>query len=535
MQRLFQKLETTVTGGAILIASASLVSRLLGLLRDRLLFSTFGAGDTLDSYYVAFRLPDLIFNILVLGALSSSFIPVFIAHRQKNAATSGEETAWSLAHGVMTITVVTLCVLSGIGMIFTPQLVPLFAPGFTGEKLAHAISLTRIMLFSVALFGISNIMSSILNAMKRFFAFSLAPILYNVGILFGILVLYPLVGLSGLAWGVVLGAFLHACVQVPSVRKLGFRFRWSNGLAHSGVRKVFRLMLPRTIGLSAVQLDQVVSTMIASTLAAGSVAVFSAAQNLQSLPINIFGVSLAISSFPVLSEAFASKQHDRFVAEFSTVFRRILFFIVPVTVLILLLRAHIVRVVLGAGNFDWEDTILTAQSLGFFSLALFAQSLIPMLARSFYALHDTATPAWICMLTVIVNIVGSLWLSSVLGVVGLALSFSITSALQMLLLLIFLRFRLGDLDDNTILLSTIKIVVGSAMMAASVWGALQLLARGVNQTTFIGIFLQGACAAVVGIIVYGCVALAFRFREVELIRQWLSRARSQLLNGRKNS
>lgn len=515
----FQRLGTTVTGGAILIATASLFSRILGLFRDRLLFSTFGAGETLDSYYVAFRLPDLIFNILILGALSSAFIPVFLQIREGNS-----QAAWKLANTILSILLAVLTVLGILAFLAAPQIVPLFAPGFSGEKLVQTVQLSRVMLLAILFFAASNVLSSILNSLRRFFAFAIAPIFYNVGIIIGILVFVPSLGMIGLGWGVVLGAAMHFLVQVPAVLQSGFRFAWRLRLDDAKARQVFRLMAPRTIGLGAVQLEQLVSTMIASTLAVGSVAVFHAAHNLQSFPINIFGVSLALSSFPIFSEAFSRGDLPRFVIEFSKVFRRILFFIVPLSVIILLLRAHIVRVILGAGNFDWNDTVLTAQALGFFSLSLFAQSLIPMLARSFYALQDTATPAKISLVAVSLTIVGGLLLSRSLGVEGIALAFSGASIIQMLALLIRLRNRLGDLDDDRILNSIIKIIVASGIMATAVWGSLQLLALGVNSRTFVGILLQGAGAASIGILVYLASALFFRFDEVRLIREWASKA-----------
>ncbi len=533
MSTFFRKLETTVTGGAILIATASLLSRILGLVRDRLLFSTFGAGDVLDSYYVAFRLPDLIFNILVLGALSSAFIPVFLELWQQEEGTENRERSWQLANGVLNLIVLVLVVLGVLGFIFAPQIVPLFAPGFHGETLTQTVHLTRIMLIAILFFGVSNVVSSILNSLRRFFAFAIAPIFYNLGILFGIIVFYPLMGVAGLAWGVVLGAALHLAIQLPTALRMGYRYRWTLRWRHTAVQKVFRLMLPRTIGLGAVQLEQLVSTMIASTLAVGSVAVFYAANNLQSFPINIFGVSLAISSFPIFSQAFAQKDTKRFVNEFSRVFRRILFFIVPLSVLMLLLRAHIVRLVLGAGKFDWEATILTAQALGFFALSLFAQSLIPMLARSFYALQDTSTPVKISFVAVGLNIVLGFLFSSVFGVIGLALSFSIASTIHMLTLLVVLRLRIGELDDDAILGATIRIIVASGFMAFVVWIMLQFLSLGINSRTFVGILVQGGVAGTIGLFVYVLITMIFRFDEVSLIRQWVLRARAQLFNGVK--
>lgn len=525
----FRKLETTVTGGAILIATASLASRVLGLFRDRLLSSRIGPGDTLDSYYVAFRLPDFLFNILILGALSSAFIPVFIELWHK-AHEDGEEPsrAWHLVNNLMTVFLVMLAALAVLGIIFAPQIVPIFAPGFRGTTLHESIVLTRIMLLSIFFFGASNIISSVLNSLKRFFAFAFAPVFYNVGIIVGILFLYPAFGYAGLGWGVVIGALLHLLVQLPAARNLGYRFTWEFSAKQQAVRRVFRMMLPRTLGLGAVQLDQTVSTMIASTLAAGSVSIFALATNLASVPISLFGISLAIASFPVFSEYLAAKEHERFVFEFSKVFRRVLYFTVPISVLFLLLRAHIVRVVLGAGMFDWNDTYLTAQALGFLSLSLFAQGLIPMLARSFYAMQDTATPVKISLIAVVMNIVGGLTLGPRMGVEGLALSFSIASTAQMLLLLIMLRVRLGPLDDARILNSTLKIIVASAVMAVIVWIMLRFFALGINNRTFVGILMQGAGAGIVGILVYMATTMLFRFDEVNLIRQWMSKARRQL-------
>lgn len=536
MSSFLRKLETTVTGGAILIAAASLCSRLLGLVRDRLLSSRIGPGDVLDSYYVAFRLPDFIFNILILGAVSSAFIPVFIELWHKHDGSNKDQKgAWNLVNNLLSIFVVSLSVLALLGIVFARQIVPIFAPGFHGEKLVMSVTLTRIMLLSIVFFGISNVLSSILNSLKRFFAFAFAPMFYNIGIILGIIFFYPRLGFAGLAWGVVLGAFLHLLLQLPSVRRLGFRFHWRMRPRQPAVRKVFRLMVPRTIGLGAVQIDQTVSTMIASTLAVGSVSIFSLANNLASVPISLFGISLAIASFPVFSEMLAAQQIGKFALEFSKVFRRILFFTIPVTVLFLLLRAHIVRLILGSGKFGWDDTILTAQSLGFLSLSLFAQSLIPMLARSFYALQDTKTPVKISILAVAMNIAGGLLLGPILGVQGLALSFSIASTVQMFVLLIVLRLRLGDLDDERILFSTMKIILASSAMAFVVWAFLHFLALGINSHKAVGILIQGSGAALAGTLVYIAITMVFRFDEVSLIRQWLERARNQLLGSRKEN
>ncbi len=511
------KLITTVSGGAILIAFFSLLSRLLGLLRDRLLASYFGAGPILDSYYAAFKLPDLIFNTLVLGALASAFIPVFSKVWFKN-----KPEALILANVVLNYLVLILIISALVMFWLAPKLVGLIVPGFGGAELSQTIALTRIMLWSIVWFGLSNVLGGLLNSLKKFFTFSLAPVFYNLGLILGIVWLYPWLGLTGLAWGVVLGSLLHFLIQLPEALNSGWRYAWAWRLT-KGVKKVFQLMLPRTLGLAASQLNLLVITMVASTLTSGSLAVFNLANNLQSFPSSLVGVSLAIAVFPVFAEALAKDDQPSFVQAFSLHLRRVLFFIIPLSIVILLCRAQLVRLILGAGNFDWHDTYYTAQTLGWFVISLFAQSLIPMLARSFYALEDTKTPVIISLITISLNILASLFLGRTMGVEGLALAFSLAAILNMLILLMVLRFRLGYLDDKKIIWSTFKISLNSLLAGAVVYGLLRLMAGLVDMHTFFGIFWQGLIAGGGGMIFYLAVSLLFNFEEILVIKNFLSR------------
>ncbi len=523
----WQRLQSSVAGGALLIASASLASKFLGLVRDRLLFSRYGAGDTLDAYYAAFKLPDLIFSVLVLGALSSSFIPVFIQYWNRDGE-QGQAEAWRITNSLMNGILLIISSLSVLLILFAPLLTPLLAPGFSGDKLSLTTNLTRIMLLSIVFFGVSNICSGVLNAFRRFASFALAPVFYNVGIIIGILFLAPWFGPSGLAWGVVLGAALHLLVQLPSVRSTGFRYHRILDWGNAGVKKVLHLMLPRTLGLGISQMNEVVITIIGSTLAVGSVSIFNAANNLQNFPIGLVGVSLAVAAFPYFSEAFSRQDRGQFVTHFSMTFRRILFLIMPAAVLMLLLRAHIVRVVLGGDALTWEATYLTAQTLGYFTVSLVAQSLIPMLARSYYADQDTTTPVRIAILTLCLNIGLSLWLSQPFGILGLAFAYSVSNVVNMLLLLAILRVRHGDLDDRTILRSTLKILFAATLMGVATWLTLRGVLPGINNRTFVGIFLQALAAGGVGIVVYIGTALALRFDEVRILANWLMKFWRQL-------
>lgn len=531
-QKLWTKLSTTILGGAIVIGFTGIVSRFLGLLRDRMLASEFGGGGALDPYFAAFKLPDFIFNVLVLGALSSSFIPVFVGYLKKH---DGDQTtnneAWRVANSVLNLLLIVLVGL-GIGFfIFAGQLVPLIAPGFSGERLATTIHLSRIMLVAIVFFGASNIVSAILNSFKRFFAFALAPVLYNLGIIAGIVWFVPRWGINGLAYGVVLGAVAHLLIQLPGVWKVGFRYQRLLDWKHAGVREIGRLMLPRTFGLAVNQISQVVSTILASSLAAGSLTQLSFANNLQNFPINVFGVSLAIAVFPAFSEAFAAKDMPAFVQHFSRTVRRLLVVMIPASVLLLILRAQIVRVVVGAQAFDWDATYLTAQVLGVFAVSLFAQALIPILARSFYALHDTATPVKVGVVAVIIDIVAAVILAKHFGVIGLAIAFSLSSMVNMFGLYAILRHRIGDMDDMGIARSTVRIVIAALVGGVATWFMLRFVALGINDRTLVGIFLQGLVAGGAGIATYVATASMLQVQEVQVFRDWWGRVRRFLRNG----
>ncbi|RJQ34994.1 murein biosynthesis integral membrane protein MurJ [Candidatus Parcubacteria bacterium] len=512
-QKLWHKINNTVTGGAFLIAFFSFLSKLFALFRERLIAHNFGAGELSDIYYSAFRLPDLIFNTLVLGALTSAFIPVFQKVWNKD-----KEQGIVLANSVMNFFLITVALLVIIAYIFAPQIVPVFTPGFSAWQLVETVTLTRIMLLAIIFFVASNVIGGVLNSWKKFFSFSLAASFYNIGIIVGIVWFYPYFGLSGLAWGVFLGAILHLLVQLPEALKHGWHYNFSLKFDHS-LRKILKLMLPRTIGLAAGQFNLVIITMIASTLSVGSIAVFNLANNLQSLPISLFAVSLAIAVFPTFTQAVNENNSKLFAENFSISFRRILFLVIPISILILVLRAQIVRVILGSGAFNWENTKDTAQTLGLFALSMFAQGLIPLLARSFYAHEDTKTPMLISIFSIAVNILLSWWLAQWMGVMGLALAFSISSIINMLLLYVSLHLRVHDIDDNKIFKSLLMISLNGMSAGAICYAGLYLLAPLVNMQTFWGIFTQGVGAGLLGLLTYLILSILFKLEEVEIFRR----------------
>lgn len=507
-KKIFRQPINSITIAAALVALSSLTSRFLGVFRDRILAGEFGAGTSLDIYYAAFRVPDLIFNLVVLGALSAGFIPVFtalikdFACETKNGCDSNQENhlAWGLANNVLNFLLLGLGLISLLGIILANPLTRLITPGFSPSDQETVAQLTRIMFLSPLFLGVSGIFGGILQSFRRFLVYSLSPIFYNLGIIVGALYFVDLWGLSGLAWGVVLGAFCHMAIQVPLVYQLGFRYQWKIFWQDINTWKIWKMMVPRTLSLAISQINLVVVTIIASGLASGSLAVFNLANNLQSFPIGIFGISFAIAAFPALSQS--AFDIDKLSASFSQTMRQILFFIVPATVFIIILRAQIIRVILGTGNFDWSHTILTMNTLGFFALSLFAQATLPLLTRVFYARHDSATPLYFGFLTVLLNIGLSLFLGPRMGVAGLALAFSLANICNFLFLWLAIYFKIGHLDIGNILKSVLKFTA-SAIAAGSIAQVMKVIVWPfIDMTRFSGVFLQLGASIFSGLVIY---------------------------------
>lgn len=525
LKKVFQKRSTGIAAAAILVGVFSLVSRILGIFRDRILAGEFGAGQILDAYYSAFRIPDLIYNLIILGALSAGFIPIFSNLIKKMRcddgfyfcySKSGNKEAWDLVSNILNLLILVLAVFSIIGLFFAPQLVNLIAPGFSPELKATAVLLTRIMFLSPIFLGISSLLGGILQSFKNFLIFSLAPIFYNLGIIAGALFFVPIMGVSGLAWGVVLGAFLHMIIQVPSVKILGFRWRVFINLREENLRKILRMMIPRTLSLAINQINLLVVTIVGSTLVSGSLAIFNLANNLQSFPIGIFGISFAVAAFPALSASAFNR--EKLVNNFSYALRQILFFIIPSTILLITLRAQIIRVILGTGAFSWRDTVLTIDTLGFFALSLFAQATIPLLTRVFYARQNSKAPFYIGLIIVVINVFLSLFFGKRMGVAGLALALSISSILNFMILWMWLYFEIGDLDQRRIIRSVIKFSVAGLVAGFFIQAGKSIVWPFIDMTTFLGVLTQGLVAGILGLGVYFLLCYIMKSEEMlELI------------------
>lgn len=513
LKKLINGPTTSITAAAALVALFSVASRFLGVVRDHILAGRFGAGADLDIYFAAFRVPDFIYNLVVLGALSAGFIPVFSEMIKKNQTLPSEkEKLIRLASNVFNALLLLLCFLSILGIIFAGPLTAWVAPGFSVADQARTAALTRIMFLSPLFLGMSGVLGGILQSYKRFFVYSLSPIFYNLGIIFGAVVLFRFFGLEALAWGVVVGAALHFAVQLPSVWRLGFRYRFYLNLRDRGLRQIAGMMGPRTLSLAISQVNLVAMTALASSLDSGSLAIFNLANNLQSFPLGVFGISFAVAAFPFLSEH--AYHPEELKARFSSTIRQIFFFVIPASVLLITLRAQIIRVVLGSGAFNWRDTILTMDTLGFFALSLFAQASIPLLVRVFYARRDSWTPFYLGLFSVALNIVLATYLRPQLGVAGLALAFSIASIVNFFSLWIFLYFQVGSLDLDKIFLSVLRFSAAAIGAGAVVQVLKVAIWPFIDMSTFAGVFVQLIVAAGGGLVAYALFCYLFKSEEL---------------------
>lgn len=514
----------------MIVAASSFLSGVLGLLRDRLLASRFGAGETLDIYFAAFRIPDLVQAIFVAGGISVAFLPLFSEEFRKD-----ERKAFAFANNLLNSSVLILIIICFVLGIFTPQIFRIIAPGFSAFQTKSAVLLTRIMFLSPILFGLSAIFSGILQYFDCFLAYSLAPILYNLGIIFGILFLAPRFGAYGLGFGVVLGALVHFLIQLPSAKAAGYQYERILNFKNHRLKRVLELMRTSIGGAFFLQLNLIVITALSSTLLPGTISIFSFANNIQGLPAGLIGIPFAIAIFPAFSRYWASGEKEKLSQNFSLTLRRILILTFPLGAATFVLRAQIVRIILGAGLWGWGATRLTAACLGIFSLSIFASSLVAFFRNSFYAIQETKIPTLSEAIVFLLNIGlsllfvfllkrGGLFEQSMkyllklediknISVVAFPLALSFSAIFQAFLLF-YLFLKKAGLEKLSVLFSFLrKIVLLTFLMSVSLWLGLRIFGSFLPTRTFLGIFLQTALSGLLGFLVYFGGALALRLED----------------------
>lgn len=512
----------TVGSAALVLALMVLLSRVLGLIRDRLLASYF-APDELGVYFAAFRIPNFIFELLVMGALTSAFIPVY----SKYLAEGKGEEAQRVAAGLINLSLIIFVLLAIPLYIGAPWLSVMIAPGFNPAQIIQMTVFTRFMLFfQVTPLLIGNVFTGILQSHNLFLIPALAPVLYNIGIIIGVVVLAPAFGLWAPVIGVGIGAVFFVLIQIPALIHIGYRHTAEINPKRQGIKEVGRLMGPRTFGLAVSQIDTTIDLMLASLLGARMVTIFTFAQQLQQLPIGLFGQTIAQAVLPSLSQLSAKEQHEAFTNTLRSAVHQILFLVLPMGMLFIVLRIPVVRLVYGASRFDWAATVATGMTLSAFSISLFAQAIVQVLARGFYALLDSKTPVIVGVVSVLLNSVLSILFIVVyhMPIWALGVSTSIASIVNAVLLVYLLGRRLPGFIGSALLVPVAKMGLATIVSGAALYAPLKLFDQLVFDTshTFGLVFLTGV-SGTIGLATYFFLSWVFNVDQVHDVIRLMKR------------
>jgi len=492
---------SVVAGAASIVALGFVVSRLLGLLRSVVIADAFGTEPDLSAYWVAFRLPDLVFQLLAGATLSAAFIPTF-----SRVVLRGDPTAgWRLASSVLNLVAIATVIAAGLAFIAAPWLVPLLAPGLgeaTGreaELQALAVDLTRLMLISPLFFGISGMLMGILNARQHFLAPAFAPVVYNLGIIFGAVFLAEPLGVHGLAWGVVIGALGHLVVQIPALRTVGMEWRPTLDVGSEAVRDVLRLMGPRVVGLAAAQVNLLVIIFFASFVSDEAISAVNYAFLMMMLPVGVIGMAISTAVFPTLAAHAAAHESAQLRASISNALRVILFLSIPASVGLVILARPAIQVLLERGAFDARSTDMVVDALTFYAVGIAAQAAIEILSRGFYALSDTRTPVTIAVVAMVMNVAFAAILVQPFGIAGLAAAASLSALMEFVLLVRLLDVRVGGLERIPLRRSVGSTVIASIVMAQVVIIVRLLIgATGLDEGSLLGSLVVIVVAGVLG-------------------------------------
>ncbi|MBD3250474.1 MAG: murein biosynthesis integral membrane protein MurJ [Candidatus Pacebacteria bacterium] len=473
-----EKRQNSILSAALIITVANVASSISGLVRERLLISSYfgteASQKAYEAFQVAFQIPDMLFQLIILGALSAAFIPIFTKYKKKQ-----KEQAFEISATVMNVLLLVFLIFSAVVFVFAYQITAARTGGaFTQRQIQIATNLTRLMLLAQFFFAVSNFLTGILQSFQRFIVPAIAPIIYNAGILLGVFLFSNQLGIYAAGVGVIIGAFLHMLIQLPFAWRMGFRFRSYWKLKNPGVKQIFKMMPLRIMTLGMSEFQNLALGFFATSIGNLSFVVIKLGLRLMALPIRLFGVPIGQASLPFLSEESADKDHKRFKHLVLQSLNQIAFLAFPASVLLLILRIPIVRLVFGTHNFPWRTTVLTGRVVAIIAVSIAAQAMVQLLIRAFHALKDTKTPFIIISLNVLSYLALAWFFVFRLGldVEGIALATTISAFIELFLFLVFLQKRIDSLFiDQEFLLGQIKIILASFLMAVFLYLPFRIL------------------------------------------------------------
>ncbi len=558
------KKQETILSGALVFIIATTATKLIGIIKLVLLANMFGTSRSLDMFYAANTLPEIIFTLLVTGSINTAIIPVFSKFTGKKS-----DEFNSVFSKLFTFASLLLSVLALIGIVFAPFIVKALVdfgiskptPPFNAFEFAEMSEMIRILFISPFILGLSFILTGILMVHKRFIITQIASVMYSLGFILSIFIFVPFFGVIGLCWGVVLGSVFHLIVQLPVIKMLGIDFKFDFNFKNNYLIEMLRLFSPRVLGLLGEQLSVLVDTILAIGLISGSLSAFKYAYTIYLIPVVVVGLSIAQAAFPVLVEEYSLGKIDSFKKNFSKSLQQILFFSIPLAIIITVLRLPLVRL-LGIGKdtmLGWDGTLATAWVLFFFGLNIIFQSVIALLIRGFYAMQNTKVPLRASLITVIVNLFLSIYLVKVFGnfsayrgvignfmhinllpsfvsgsngwmaVGGLSLASTITSFIVLIYMGSVFKKSIGGLKRDEFKIPLIKKVVSGGVMGIAMYGVYILLDSLINTSHTIELIFLIAIVCYVGISVYIFLAYFLEDEESELISKIAGKIKNILL------
>jgi len=502
VQKIILKIQeasrTRATLSVAVLALGGLISRVLGLVRDRLLAHTYGASEIVDIYVAAFRTPDFIFQSLMLGAFAAAAVPVLIAERESH----GNRGVITLSNMLLTRIVFTMSLTTIIVAFFTPSIVGYFFSHTSPEGKILLIDLTRIMLITVPLFTASSVANAILASSRRFWSASWQPVVYNIGILLGIVIANSTSEPRWLGVGVVIGACAHVTITYPELKRMGWKLSPSSFFTWSArATSVLGLMLPRSFSLVSQQISLTIIISIIGTWGIGSISAYYFAHNVMSVPLGLIGISLSTVALPALTTAY-HQQGNEGIGKALTRYLSIAGFLIgPLIWLLIVLRAQVVRLFLGSGNFDWNATYQTAQILGIVAIGLLPAVISPLLIKSFFARENTRIPLLVSLVILPLSVGGAILGNTYGGLYGTVSMVSIISWIEFLLLLRMYEKYTGSLMPALLRMST-DVFFSGFIAGVGAWGALRVANVFVSITTVPGLVLQTSTAIVTAGVIY---------------------------------
>ena len=508
-----------IARAAGIIAVTALISRLLGFVRDWFIYTRFGESYITDAFNAAFSVPDFIYMLLVGGALSSAFIPVFSSY----LATDREEDAWKMASVVFNYTMLALVFLIILAFIYADPLVYLLAPKLPPYYLHMAVFYTRLMFIQCFFMALNGLALGVLNSYNHFTTPAVGGIIYNLGIIVVGVAFMDKIGMTAFAYGVVAGAILNFFVQVPALIRTGMKYYPSLNFHNEGFHQVAILTIPVLVGLSVTQFNLFISQNLASGLAEGSITALKIAQRIMQLPLGIFAMSIAMAVFPTMTAQAVRGEYTDFKHTLSLGLRGIFFVTIPSTIGLIAIGEPTIRLMFEWKSFTSENTLATASALIYYSLGLFAYSALQVLNRVYYALKDTKTPVIVGIITIALNILLSFILIQPLGHLGLALAYSLAGIFNMLLLLLILKLRLGDIEGRRILSSLGLSLLISTFMYFLLVATVRLLQNILTFSPRVDELIAVLSAVILGVLFYAAGSLVLGMEEAIMVKDILAR------------